>query len=116
MRSSSGAGHADAHHRAPLAGDGRDDRELEVVGVVARSMKSCSTSSQHLVGPGVGPVDLVQHDHRRQVAGQRLRQHVAGLGQRALGRVDEQEHAVDHGQGPLHLTAEVGVARACRPG
>ena len=43
--------------------------------------------------------------------GERLRQHVAGLGQRPLGRVDQQQDAVDHGQGPLDLAAEVGVAR-----
>ena len=74
-------------------------------------MKSCSISSQHLVGPGVGAVELVEHDDGRQVAGQGLGQHVAGLGQRALGRVDQQQHAVDQGQRPLDLTAEVGVAR-----
>ena len=65
---------------------------------------------EHLVGPGVLAVDLVEHDDRRQAGGQRLGQHVAGLGQRALGRVDEQQHAVDHGQRPLDLAAEVGVA------
>ena len=72
--------------------------------------------AQDLVGPGIGPVQLVQHDDRGQVSGQGLRQHVAGLGQRALGRVDEQKHAVDEGERPLDLTAEVGMARACRPG
>ena len=65
---------------------------------------------EHLVGAGVVAVDLVEHDDGRQVGGERLGQHVAGLGQRPLGRVDEQEHAVDHGQGPLDLAAEVGVA------
>ena len=65
---------------------------------------------EHLFGPGVGPVDLVEHDDGGQVGGDRLRQHVPGLGQRALGRVDEQQHAVDHGQRPLDLAAEVGVA------
>jgi hypothetical protein len=45
------------------------------------------------------------------VRGQRLAQHEAGLRQRPLGRVDEQQHAVDHRQAALHLPAEVGVAR-----
>ena len=72
--------------------------------------------AQDFVGPGVGPVQLVQHDDRRQISRQGLRKHVAGLGQRSLGRVDEQEHAVDQRQRPLDLTAEVGMARACRPG
>ena len=55
-------------------------------------------------------VDLVQHDDGGKVGGERLGQHVAGLGQRALGRVDQQQHAVDHRQRALDLAAEVGVA------
>ena len=65
---------------------------------------------EHLVGAGVGAVDLVQHHHRRQVEGDRLGEHVAGLGERTLGRVDQQQHAVDHGEAALDLAAEVGVA------
>ena len=42
--------------------------------------------------------------------GQRLAQHEAGLRQRALRGVDQQQHAVDHGQPALDLAAEVGVA------
>ena len=42
--------------------------------------------------------------------GQRLAQHEAGLRQRPLGRVDQQQHPVDHRQPALHLAAEVGVA------
>ena len=64
--------------------------------------------------PGVGPVGLVDHQDDRQVRGQRLAQHETGLRQRALGRVDQQQHPVDHGQSAFHLAAEVGVARACR--
>ena len=63
-----------------------------------------------LVDAGVGPVDLVDHEDHREVRLERLAQHEAGLGQRALGRVDQQQHAVDHGQRPLDLAAEVGVA------
>ena len=66
---------------------------------------------EHLVGARVGAVDLVDHDDGRQVGGDRLRQHVAGLRERAFGRVDEEQHAVDEGQGPLDLAAEVGVTR-----
>ena len=39
----------------------------------------------------------------------RLGQHIAGLRQRPLGRVDQQHHAVHHLQRALHLAAEVGV-------
>ena len=40
---------------------------------------------------------------------ERLAQHEPGLRQRALARVDEQQHAVDHEEAALDLAAEVGV-------
>ena len=54
-------------------------------------------------------VDLVQGDHDRQATRHRLLQHVAGLRQRALGGIDEEEHRIDHEQRPLDLATEVGV-------
>ncbi len=62
------------------------------------------------VEPGVGAVHLVDHADDRQVRGQGLAQHEAGLGQGPLGGVDEEDDAVDHGQPALDLAAEVGVA------
>ena len=62
------------------------------------------------VDAGVGAVGLVDQQDHGQVRGQGLAQHEAGLRQRALGGVDEQDDAVDHGQAALHLAAEVGVA------
>ena len=59
--------------------------------------------------PGVGPVHLVHHHHDRQTGLEGLAQHEARLRQRALGRVHQEEHPVDHRQGPLHLAPEVGV-------
>ena len=61
--------------------------------------------------PGVGAVDLVDHEYDRQASGEGLAEYEARLGQRALGGVDEQEDPVDHGEPPLDLAAEVGVAR-----
>ena len=69
---------------------------------------------QHFLRPRVGPVDLVDHDDRRQAALERLAQHEPRLRQRALRRVDQQHDAVHHRQRALDLAAEVGVARACR--
>ena len=40
-----------------------------------------------------------------------LLEHEAGLRQRAFGGVDQEDGAVDHGEGPLDLAAEIGVAR-----
>ncbi len=42
---------------------------------------------------------------------ERLAQHVARLRQRALGRVDQQHHAVDHRQHALDFPTEIRVAR-----
>ena len=58
----------------------------------------------------VAAVDLVDDEDDGQARLERLAQHEAGLRQRALGGVDEQEHAVDHREAPLDLAAEVGVA------
>ena len=64
----------------------------------------------HLGDARVGPVGLVDDENHRKMRGQRLAQHEPRLRQRALGRVDQQQHPVHHGQPALHLTAEVGVA------
>ena len=106
-----GGWHADAGHGAALAGDRGDDREVEQLDRRVEVEEQLLDLGEHLVGPGVVAVDLVQHEHRRQARGNRLRQHVAGLRQRPLGRVDEQQDAVDHGERPLDLAAEVGVTR-----
>jgi DNA-binding IclR family transcriptional regulator len=42
---------------------------------------------------------------------QRFLQHEAGLRHAALGRVHQQQHAVDHLEHALDLAAEIGVAR-----
>jgi hypothetical protein len=66
---------------------------------------------QHFGDARVGPVDLVDHDERRQPALERLSKNKAGLRQRPFRRVDQQHHPVHHRQRPLDLAAEVGVAR-----
>ena len=59
---------------------------------------------------GVGPVDLVDDHDGAQAQAQRPHEHVAGLRHGALVGVDQQQHRVDHGEHPLHLAGEVGVA------
>ena len=73
----------------------------------SRSWLSETTSAMRASGRSV----LLTHQDHRQVRGQRLAQHEAGLRQRALGGVDQQQHAVDHRQAAFDLAAEVGVAR-----
>src|SRR3546814_959420 len=65
-----------------------------------------------LVDAGVGAVDLVDDEDHRQAGLEGLAEHEAGLGERTLAGVDEQEDAVDHGQRSLDLATEVGVARS----
>ena len=64
----------------------------------------------HLGDARVGAVGLVDDQHHRHVAVERLAQHEPGLRERALARVDEQDDPVDHGETALDLATEVGVA------
>ncbi len=64
-----------------------------------------------LVDTRVRAVDLVDDDDDLVAELQRLLQHEARLRHGALGRVDQQQNAVDHLQNTLDLAGEVGVAR-----
>ena len=96
---------------ASLAGDGVDDREVDLVLVGAQIDVERVHEVEDLLRPGVLPIDLVDHEHRGQPQRQGLGEHEAGLGQGPFGGVHEQEHAVHQAERPLHLAAEVGVAR-----
>ena len=87
-----------------------DDRELDLLLARVEVDEELVDLVDDLVGARVGPVDLVDDEHDRQAQLERLAQHEPRLRQRALGRVDEQQHAVDHRQAALDLAAEVGVA------
>ena len=87
-----------------------DDRELDLLLVGVEVEEQLVDLLDDLGDAGVGAVDLVDDEHDRQPRLERLAQHEARLGQRALGGVDQQHHAVDHRQAALDLAAEVGVA------
>ena len=87
-----------------------DDREVDLVGVGVEVDEELVDLVDDLGDAGVGPVDLVDDEDHRQFRLERLAQDEAGLRQRPLGGVDQQQHAVDHGQAALDLAAEVGVA------
>ena len=59
----------------------------------------------------VRAVDLIDDNDDLVPELQRLLQHEARLRHGALGRVDQQQNAVDHLQNTLDLAGEVGVAR-----
>ena len=101
----------DPDHRAALSGDRRDDGKLDVVIRCFEIEEELVDLVENGLCPCVGTVDLVDDDHGGQIAGERLGQHVPGLRHRTFGGVHQQEHAVDHGERPLDLSCEVGVAR-----
>ena len=113
-RSSSGRrsvpGTGEVEGRGPGSRVRVDDRELDLVLVGAEVHEQLVDLVDDLGRAGVAPVDLVDRDDDRQPARHRLLEHVAGLRQRALRGVDEEQHRVDHQQAALHLAAEVGVA------
>ena len=64
----------------------------------------------NLVDAGIRAVSLVHADDNRQLGFQCLGEHEAGLRQRSLGGIDEQDDAIHHGNTALDLATEVGVA------
>ena len=87
-----------------------DDRELDLLVVGVEVDEQLVDLVDDLFDTRVRAVDLVDDEDHRQPRLERLAQHEARLGQRALGGVDEQHDAVDHRQPALDLAAEVGVA------
>ena len=103
----------DLQRRAAGLGGGVDDREVErvlAVVLVEQVHEQLVGLVDDLGDAGVAAVDLVDDQDDGHVGVERLAQHEAGLGERALGGVDEQHDAVDHRQAALDLATEVGVA------
>jgi hypothetical protein len=92
------------------AARGVEAREVELLVARVERDEQVEHLVEHFVGAGVGPVDLVDHDDGLEAEAERLAGDELGLRHRALGRVDQQDHAVDHRKDPLDLGAEVGVA------
>ena len=90
--------------------DGELELVLVVVGVDQEVHEQLVDLVDDLRDARVGPVDLVDAQHDRHLQCERLAQHEAGLRERALARVDEEDDAVDHRQAALDLATEVGVA------
>ncbi len=82
--------------------------ELQLVGQLQQQLEALVDD---LGAAGVGPVGLVDHEHDGEPGDEGLAQHEAGLRERALAGVDEQDDTVDHREAALDLAAEIGVAR-----
>src|SRR5687767_6404424 len=82
--------------------------ELRVIGL------ELDEEIEHLIvdthGIGTGAVDLVDDDDGSSAQAQGFAQHEARLRHRPIERIDDEQHAIDHAQDTLDLTAEVGVA------
>ncbi len=96
--------------RRPGPGVGVEHGEIELLLGRVEIDEQVVDLVEHFLGPGVGPIDLVDDDDRRQPALERLAQDESRLRQRPFRRVHQQHHAVDHRQRPLDLAAEIGVA------
>ena len=92
------------------AARGVEGREVELLVARLEGQEQLEHLVEHFGGAGVGAVDLVDDDDRPQPQRERLAGDELGLRHRPLGRVDEQDHPVDHRQDPLDLGAEIGVA------
>ena len=92
------------------AGAGIDDGGVQLALVRVQIDHQVDGLGDDLVAARVRTVHLVDHGDDRQAQRQRVLEHEAGLGHRALEGVDQQQHAVDHLEHALHLAAEVSVA------
>ena len=92
------------------AAAGVEHRELDLLFGRVEIDEQVVDLVQHFLRSRVGAIDLVDDHDRRQAALEGLAQHEAGLRQRALRRVDQQDDAIGHRQHALDFPAEVGVA------
>ena len=93
----------------PARADAVDDREFDLLLGRVEVDEQLVAGVHDLGDPGVGPVDLVDHEDDGKPGLQRLAEHEPGLRQRPLARVHQQHDAVHHGQPALDLAAKVRV-------
>ena len=84
-------------------------REVELVFVRTELVEELEGPVDDPVGAHARPVHLVHDDDRPQAERERFAGDEPGLRHRPFDRVDEQQHAVDHAEHALDLTAEVRV-------
>ena len=97
-------------------GVGVEDGEAHLVLVGVEVEEQVLHLADDFLDTGVGPVHLVDHE---DAPGGGLRGSCAGRsgsGAGALRGVHQQQDAVDHGQAPLHLAPEIGVAGGVHDG
>ena len=100
----------EAGRHPALLGGAVEDREIELLVAGVERGEQVEHLVDHLNGPRVGAVDLVDHHDGLEPHLERLRHHEFGLRQRAFGGVHQHQRAVHHVEDALDLAAEIGVA------
>ncbi len=103
--------HIGSHAGVAVERRGVDHGEVELLVAGAKPVEQFERLIEHPVRAGSVAIDLVDDDERREAVLERFARDEPRLWHRAVDRVDEQQHAVDHGQHALDFAAEVGVAR-----
>ena len=90
---------------------GVDHGEVELVFRGTELVEEVERLVDDPVGTGARAVDLVDDDDGLEALGESLAGHEARLRHRAFNGVDEEQHAVDHGEDAFNFTAEVSMPR-----
>src|SRR5438128_444041 len=106
-----GPGDGQIAYRRARACVGVDDGEVELPLARTEVDEEPVELVEHRRRPRIRPVDLVEAYDRWQPELEGFGQDEAGLGQRPLRGVDQQQHPIHHGERPFDLATEVGVAR-----
>ena len=96
--------------RPAIAGGGVDDGKIQCVVGGFEGDKEVEDFIDHIVGAGVGAVNLVDDDNRLELVFKGLAEDESRLRHRTFKGMDQQQDAVGHLEDALHLAAEVGVA------
>src|SRR5665213_1323285 len=93
-----------------VLGAGVNHREIQLlIGGVQRDEK-IEDQVEHLVRRGVVAVNFIDDDDGLGAGFEGFPQHETGLGLGAVGRIDHQQHAVDHIHDALDFAAKISVA------
>ena len=104
------AGRAFFQRRPAVDAAGIHHGKVQLLVRGAQLVEQVECGVDHLVRVGAGLVHLVDHHDGFKPQRQRLFGDKARLRHGAFLRVDEQQYAIDHAQGALHLAAKVRVA------
>ena len=88
-----------------------DHRKIQLLVGRSQAIEQIEGLIQNPARSGFVAVDLVDHDDGPQAVLEGLLRHEARLRHGSVDGVDQEQHAIDHGQHPLDLAAEIGVPR-----